>query len=178
MPTKKTTRTASVRLPEELHKKLKESPLSHRQLLELALSPENITKFNEAIRIIKDIQKEIVKTQANTIKDERKAHQVELRAEQKAHEKERIRLTKEALKTKNPIVKLIKPPASPKAPKQPRLPALCPHGHPKGSCLICHNDRKAEMKRKEEERSYIRNSKWLERERRERQRALHRRSRW
>ena len=164
MPTRKTTKITSVRLPEELHKKLKESPLSHRQLLELALSPENITKFNEAIRIIRDIQKEIVKTQANIVKDERKAH-----------ERERIRLTKEALKTKNPIVKLIKPPSPPKAPKQPRLPALCPHGHPKGSCLTCYNDRKAEMKRKEDERSYIRNMNWLEREYRERQRAIHRR---
>ena len=154
-----------------------------RQLLTAYIQKgESETRLDEAIKSVKDVPRLTIKSLTDTIKDDRKAHQAErkahkaeLRAEQKAHEKERTKLIKEALKTKNPIVKLIKPPAAPKAPKQPRLPALCPHGCRKGSCLTCYNDRKAEMKRKEDERSYIRNMNWLEREYRERQRAIHRR---
>jgi len=144
MPTKKTTKITSVRLPEELHKKLKESPFSMRELIEMGLSSKaHLTHLQ--------LQREAIKTLKDQVKDERKAHQVELRtaqkthqaelrAEQKTHERERTRLIKEALKTKNPIVKLLKSPAPPKAPKQPRLPALCPHGCRKGSCLTCYND--------------------------------------
>jgi len=159
-----------------------------RQLLTAYIQKgESETRLDEAIKSVKDVPRLTIKSLTDTIKDDRKAHQAErkahkaeLRAEQKAHEKERTKLIKEALKTKNPIVKLIKPPSPPKAPKQPRLPALCPHGCRKGSCLTCYNDRKAEMKRKEEEREkkredreYIRLMRWSERNWRERQRAIH-----
>ena len=140
MPRKRQTTHTSVKLPEDLYQKVKNSPFSMRELIEMGLSSKaHLTHLQ--------LQKEAIKTLKDQVKDERKAHradlreaekarQVELRAEQKAHERERTRLIKEALKTKNPIVKLIKSPAPPKAPKQVK-PRFCRHRKPQNICKIC-----------------------------------------